>query len=182
MNLNDNIKKILVTQEEIEKRCIELAKELDKDYCDKKPLILSLLKGSMPFTVELTKYMTIPLDYDYMRASSYHGGTVSCGNVAVSIMPSTNLQGRNILIIEDIIDTGTTLSTVVKILEELHPASIEIATLLDKPSRRIVDDIKPKYVGFVIPDEFVVGFGLDYDELYRQLPYVGVLKEEVYKK
>ena len=173
MNLNDNIKKILVTQEEIEKRCIELAKELDKDYCDKKPLILSLLKGSMPFTVELTKYMTIPLD---------HGGTVSFGNVAVSIMPSTNLQGRNILIIEDIIDTGTTLSTVVKILEELHPASIEIATLLDKPSRRIVADIKPKYVGFVIPDEFVVGFGLDYDELYRQLPYVGVLKEEVYKK
>ena len=117
-----------------------------------------------------------------MKASSYHGGTSSTGNVAITVLPASKLEGRHIIIVEDIVDTGFTLSTVVKILKSYNPASIEIASLLDKPSMRKVDDLKLKYVGFVVPAEFVVGYGLDYNELYRQLPYVGVLKEEIYNK
>lgn len=177
-NLNNNIKKVLITEEQIETRCKEIATILDKEYDGKRPVILSLLKGSVPFATHLTSYMNIPIDFDYMKASSYHGGTVSSGNVAVTMMPTLNLENRHVLIVEDIIDTGTTLSTVTKIIQNLKPASLEIVTLLDKPELRKVHDLVPKYVGFVIPNEFVVGFGLDYDELYRQLPYVGVMKTE----
>ena len=182
MNLNNHIEKILVTEEQIDTRCKELGEIINKDYVDKTPILLSLLKGSIPFVANLSKYITIPISFDYMKASSYHGGTKSTGNVAVSVMPSQNLQNRHIIVVEDIVDTGFTLSTVMKLLNDLKPASLEICTLLDKPSMRKVDDLKIKYVGFEIPAEFVVGFGLDYDELYRQLPYVGVLKEEIYKK
>lgn len=182
MNLNNHIEKILVTNEQIEARCKELAFEIDKDYEDKKPVLLSLLRGSIPFVTTLSKYMTIPVEFDYMKASSYHGGTCSTGNVAVTVLPATKLEGRHVIVVEDIVDTGFTLSTVMKILKDYKPASLEIASLLDKPSMRQVQDLSIKYCGFSIPAEFVVGFGLDYDELYRQLPYVGVLKEEVYKK
>ena len=182
MNLNNHIEKILVTNEQIEARCKELALEIDKDYEDKKPVLLSLLRGSIPFVTTLSKYMTIPVEFDYMKASSYHGGTCSTGNVAVTVLPATKLEGRHVIVVEDIVDTGFTLSTVMKILKDYKPASLEIASLLDKPSMRQVQDLSIKYCGFSIPAEFVVGFGLDYDELYRQLPYVGVLKEEVYKK
>lgn len=180
MDINNHIKKVLFTEPEINERCIELASELDKEYEDKKPIMLSLLKGSVPFATMLTKHMKISLEFDYMKASSYHG-TISSGNVAVTLMPSLKLENRHVVIIEDIIDTGTTLSTVTKILQDLHPASLEIVTLLDKPAMRKVNDIKPKYVGFIVPNEFVVGFGLDFNEDYRHLPYVGVLKEEMYK-
>ena len=182
MNLNNHIEKILVTNEQIEARCKELAFEIDKDYEDKKPVLLSLLRGSIPFVTTLSKYMTIPVEFDYMKASSYHGGTCSTGNVAVTVLPATKLEGRHVIVVEDIVDTGFTLSTVMKILKDYKPASLEIASLLDKPSMRQVQDLSIKYCGFSIPAVFVVGFGLDYDELYRQLPYVGVLKEEVYKK
>ena len=182
MNLNNHIEKILVTNEQIEARCKELALEIDKEYEDKKPVLLSLLRGSIPFVTTLSKYMTIPVEFDYMKASSYHGGTCSTGNVAVTVLPATKLEGRHVIVVEDIVDTGFTLSTVMKILKDYKPASLEIASLLDKPSMRQVQDLSIKYCGFSIPAEFVVGFGLDYDELYRQLPYVGVLKEEVYKK
>lgn len=182
MNLNNDIKKILVTNEQIEARCKELAEEIDKEYADKKPILLSLLRGSIPFVATLSKYMTIPVEFDYMKASSYHGGTSSSGNVAVTVLPASKLEGRHVIVVEDIVDTGFTLSTVMKILNESKPASLEIASLLDKPSMRKVQDLSIKYTGFTIPAEFVVGFGLDYDELYRQLPYVGVLKEEVYNK
>lgn len=182
MNLNDNIERVLFSEEEINNRCKELAAVLDKEYADKKPILLSLLRGSIPFVNALARYMTIPMEFDYMRASSYHGGTVSSGHVAVKIMPQSKLEGRHVIVIEDIIDTGTTLSTVTKILQDEHPASLEVCTLLDKPYMRKVNDVVPKYVGFSCPNEFVVGFGLDYDELYRQLPYVGVLKPEVYNK
>ncbi len=180
MDINSNIKKILFTEQEINNRCIVLAKQLDKEYDNKKPIILSLLKGSIPFATMLTKHMTISLEFDYMKVSSYRG-TVSSGNVAVSLMPSLKLENRHVIVVEDIIDTGTTLSTVTKILQDLNPASLEIVTLLDKPSMRKVNDVIPKYIGFTIPNEFVVGFGLDFNEDYRHLPYVGVLKEEMYK-
>ena len=182
MNLNNDIKKILVTNEQIEARCKELGEQIAVDYEDKKPILLSLLRGSIPFVTTLSKYMTIPVEFDYMKASSYHGGTCSTGNVAVTVLPATKLEGRHVIVVEDIVDTGFTLSTVMKILKDYKPASLEIASLLDKPSMRQVKDLSIKYCGFSIPAEFVVGFGLDYDELYRQLPYVGVLKEEVYKK
>ena len=113
--------------------------------------------------------MTIPVEFDYMKASSYHGGTCSTGNVAVTVLPATKLEGRHVIVVEDIVDTGFTLSTVMKILKDYKPASLEIASLLDKPSMRQVQDLSIKYCGFSIPAEFVVGFGLDYDELYRQL-------------
>lgn len=182
MNLNNHIEKILVTNEQIEARCKELALEIDKEYADKKPILLSLLRGSIPFVTTLSKYITIPVEFDYMKASSYHGGTSSTGNVAVTVLPASKLEGRHVIVVEDIVDTGFTLSTVMKILKDYKPASLEIASLLDKPSMRQVHDLSIKYLGFTIPALFVVGFGLDYDELYRQLPYVGVLKEEVYKK
>jgi hypoxanthine phosphoribosyltransferase len=117
-----------------------------------------------------------------MKASSYHGGTTSSGNVAVSVMPASNLENKHVIVVEDIVDTGFTLSTVMKLLSDLKPASLEICTLLDKPEMRKVTDLKVKYIGFEVPAEFVVGYGLDYNELYRQLPYVGVLKEEIYSK
>lgn len=185
MDTNKYVKRVLVTEEQIKARCEELGKQIDKDYAGKTPILLSLLRGSVPFCSELAKHISIEIEFDYMRASSYHGGTVSCGNVAVSVMPQSQLTGRHILIVEDIIDTGTTLDTVVKILQEQNPASIEIVTLLDKPDRRLVE-IKPKYVAFTIPNEFVFGFGLDVAELYRQLPYVAVFNtdylDEVTKK
>ena len=182
MNLNNDIEKILVTEEQIKARCKELGEEINKDYADKKPILLSLLRGSIPFVQTLSKYITIPIEFDYMKASSYHGGTHSSGNVAITVLPASNLEGRHVIVVEDIVDTGFTLSTVMKILNDYKPASLEIASLLDKPTMRKATDISIKYKGFTIPAEFVVGFGLDYDELYRQLPYVGVLKEEIYKK
>lgn len=182
MDLNNTIKKILVTEQEIDNRCKEMAAEISRDYENKKPILLSLLRGSIPFVTNLSKYIPIPIEFDYMKVSSYHGGTTSTGNVAVKVLPSSNLENRHVIVVEDIVDTGFTLNTVMKILNDYHPASLAIATLLDKPSMRKVPDLKLDYVGFEVPAEFVVGFGLDYDELYRQLPYVGVLKEEVYKK
>ena len=151
MNLNNNIKKILVTNEQIEKRCMELAKEIDRDYEDKKPILLSLLRGSIPFVQTLSKYITIPIEFDYMKASSYHGGTHSTGNVAVTVLPGSKLEGRHVIVVEDIVDTGFTLSTVMKILNDQHPSSLEIASLLDKPAMRKVDDLNIKYLGFTIP-------------------------------
>jgi hypoxanthine phosphoribosyltransferase len=182
MNLNDHIKKVLVTEDQINARCKELGELINKEYDGKETVLLSLLRGSVPFVTTLAKYITIPVTFDYMKASSYHGGTTSSGNVAVSVMPASNLENKHVIVVEDIVDTGFTLSTVMKLLSDLKPASLEICTLLDKPEMRKVTDLKLKYIGFEVPAEFVVGYGLDYNELYRQLPYVGVLKEEIYSK
>lgn len=181
MNININIEKVLINEEEISNRCRELSEQISIEYEDKKPLLICTLKGAVSFFSKLAEQITIPLEYDFIKAKSYVG-TSSTGEVRFQYMPSTDLKNRHIIIIEDIIDTGTTLAAIVKELEKAHPASIELACLLDKPSMRKVKTLEAKYTGFKVPNEFVVGFGLDYEEEYRNLPYVGILKPSVYNK
>ncbi|HEO8611233.1 TPA: hypoxanthine phosphoribosyltransferase [Streptococcus suis] len=179
--LDKDIKKILVSEEEIVAKCKELGQILATDYADKNPILVGILKGSIPFMAELMKHIDAHVETDYMVVSSYHGGTESCGTVKIIKDLDNSVAGRHIIFVEDIIDTGRTLKELKELFALRQAASIEIATLLDKPEGRVVE-IEPDYTCFTIPNEFVVGFGLDYDENYRNLPYVGVLKEEVYTK
>lgn len=181
MNINDHIEKVLVTEEELTKRCKEIAEEISKEYEDKTPILICPLKGAVNFFSRICENITVPMIYDFIKASSY-SGTQSLGTVNITYMPTTKLTNRHLIIVEDIIDTGTTLSAVINELKKFNPASIEMACLLDKPSMRKVQTLHPKYIGFSIPNEFVVGFGLDYDEKYRNLPYIGILKPEIYSK
>ena len=181
MNINDHIEKVLVSEEEITKRCKEIAYEISAEYENKTPVLICPLKGAVNFFSRICENITVPMIYDFIKASSY-SGTQSTGTVDITYMPTTKLTNRHLIIVEDIIDTGTTLSFLIKELEKLNPASIEMACLLDKPSMRKVKELKPKYIGFSVPNEFVVGFGLDYEEEYRNLPYIGVLKPEIYTK
>ncbi|MCQ8785186.1 hypoxanthine phosphoribosyltransferase [Streptococcus suis] len=179
--LDKDIKKILVSEEEIVAKCKELGQILATDYADKNPILVGILKGSIPFMAELMKHIDAHLETDYMVVSSYHGGTESSGTVKIIKDLDNSVAGRHIIFVEDIIDTGRTLKELKELFALRQAASIKIATLLDKPEGRVVE-IEPDYTCFTIPNEFVVGFGLDYDENYRNLPYVGVLKEEVYTK
>ncbi len=179
-NLDKAIEKVLVSEEEIIEKSKELGEILTKEYEGKNPLVLGILRGSVPFLAELIKHIDCHLETDFMTVSSYHGGTKSSGEVKLILDVDTAVKGREILIVEDIIDTGRTLKYLKELLEH-RGANVKIVTLLDKPEGRIVE-IKPDYSGFTIPNEFVVGFGLDYEENYRNLPYVGVLKPEVYNK
>ncbi|ASW48803.1 hypoxanthine phosphoribosyltransferase [Streptococcus suis] len=179
--LDKDIKKILVSEEEIVAKCKELGQILATDYADNNPILVGILKGSIPFMAELMKHIDAHVETDYMVVSSYHGGTESCGTVKIIKDLDNSVAGRHIIFIEDIIDTGRTLKELKELFALRQAASIKIATLLDKPEGRVVE-IEPDYTCFTIPNEFVVGFGLDYDENYRNLPYVGVLKEEVYTK
>ncbi|HEL2056541.1 TPA: hypoxanthine phosphoribosyltransferase [Streptococcus suis] len=179
--LDKDIKKILVSEEEIVAKCKELGQILAKDYADKNPILVGILKGSIPFMAELMKHIDTHIETDYMVVSSYHGGTESSGTVKIIKDLDNSVAGRHIIFVEDIIDTGRTLKELKELFALRQAASIKIATLLDKPEGRVVE-IEPDYTCFTIPNEFVVGFGLDYDENYRNLPYVGVLKEEVYTK
>ncbi|HEL1605892.1 hypoxanthine phosphoribosyltransferase [Streptococcus suis] len=179
--LDKDIKKILVSEEEIVAKCKELGQILATDYADKNPILVGILKGSIPFMAELMKHIDAHVETDYMVVSSYHGGTESSGTVKIIKDLDNSVAGRHIIFVEDIIDTGRTLKELKELFDLRQAASIKIATLLDKPEGRVVE-IEPDYTCFTIPNEFVVGFGLDYDENYRNLPYVGVLKEEVYTK
>ena len=179
--LDKDIKKILVSEEEIFEKSKELGQIIAKEYADKKPLLVGILKGSIPFMAELIKHIDAHIETDYMVVSSYHGGTESSGTVKIVKDLDNSVAGRHIIFVEDIIDTGRTLKELKELFALRQAASIKIATLLDKPEGRVVE-IGPDYTCFTIPNEFVVGFGLDYDENYRNLPYVGVLKEEVYTK
>lgn len=179
--LDKDIKKILVSEEEIFEKSKELGQIIAKEYADKKPLLVGILKGSIPFMAELIKHIDTHIETDYMVVSSYHGGTESSGTVKIIKDLDNSVAGRHIIFVEDIIDTGRTLKELKELFALRQAASIKIATLLDKPEGRVVE-IEPDYTCFTIPNEFVVGFGLDYDENYRNLPYVGVLKEEVYTK
>jgi hypoxanthine phosphoribosyltransferase len=177
--LADNVEKVLITEEEIITRCKELGAQISEDYADQYPVIIGLLKGSVPFMAELIKHITIDCEIEFMAVSSY-SGVESMGDVKIVKDLDRSIKGMPVLIVEDIVDTGKTLEKVKELLYSKGASSVKVVSLLDKPDRRIVD-IEAEYVGFKIPNEFVIGFGLDFDQKYRNLPYVGVLKEECYK-
>ena len=179
--LEQDIKKILISHDEIVTAARELGQKLTEDYQGKNPILVGILKGSVPFMAELIKHIDTHIALDFMLVSSYHGGTSSSGVINIIKDMDQDIKGRDILFVEDIIDTGKTLKSLKELFEGRQPASVKIATLLDKPEGRLVE-IEADYTCFTIPNEFVVGYGLDYDENYRNLPYIGVLKEEVYSK
>ncbi|WP_409299073.1 hypoxanthine phosphoribosyltransferase [Peribacillus sp. SCS-26] len=178
--MKNDIENILITEEEIQAKTRELAVRLSEDYKDKFPLAIGVLKGAMPFMSDLLKRVDAYLEMDFMDVSSYGNSTVSSGEVKIIKDLDTSVEGRDIVIIEDIIDSGLTLSYLVELFRYRKAKTIKIVTLLDKPSGRKAD-IKADYAGFIVPDAFVVGYGLDYAEKYRNLPYIGILKPEVYQ-
>ena len=182
--MHKDVERVLLSQEEIEKIVTHLGRRIDEDYAgeDKHLLLLCILKGSVVFMGDLMKHITLPLEIDFMRVSSYGADTKTTGNINIILdLVRKDIQRCDILIVEDIIDSGRTLSYLKRYLEVKGAKSVKTCTLLDKPERREVA-LQADYVGAVIPDEFVVGYGLDYDEKYRALPYVGVLKPSVYTK
>ncbi len=175
-----DVKKILINEEEICKRTNDLATLINEDYKDSKGLILvGLLKGSVPFLAELIKNIHLDMEIDFMDVSSYEG-TESTGDIKVLKDLDRSIKNIDILIVEDIVDTGRTLKTVKELLYNKGANDVKVVTLLDKPTRRVVD-LKAEYVGFEIPDEFVIGFGLDFNQKYRNLPYIAVLKDKLYQ-
>ena len=181
-DMNNDIAKVLISEEQLQAKVAELGAQISRDYVGKDLLLVSILKGSVVFMADLMRAITEPCSIDFMVVSSYGGAnTTSTGLVKIVKDLDQDLSGKDVLIVEDILDTGVTLSNLVPMLKMRNPNSVKICTILDKPSRRKAD-IQPDYCGFEVPDEFVVGYGLDYDEKYRNLPYVGVLKPEVYSK
>ncbi|MCL2559754.1 MAG: hypoxanthine phosphoribosyltransferase [Turicibacter sp.] len=176
--MHQDIEKILLSQPEIEAKSAELAEQLKVDYADKRPILLGLLKGSTMFMADLMKTLDIDLQIDFMDVSSYDGAA-STGDVKIVKDLDLSVRGRHVIIAEDIVDTGRTLERVIELLRSRGAVSVEMVTLLDKPEARIAP-IAAKYVGFTIPKSFVVGYGLDYNEKYRNLPYIGILKQSVY--
>ena len=180
--LDRDIDHILVTEEQLKAKVNELGAQITQDYKGRDLLLVSILKGSVVFMADLMRAIRMPCGIDFMVVSSYGGAnTTSTGLVKIVKDLDQDLSGKDLLIVEDILDTGITLSHLVPMLKLRNPASVRLCTILSKPSRRKAD-IEPDYLGFEVPDEFVVGYGLDYDEKYRNLPYVGVLKPEVYSK
>lgn len=175
------IEKVLISEEKIQEKVKELADAINKQYEGKELFLIGILKGSVPFMADLMKSITIPMTMDFMAVSSYGHSMESSGVVRILKDLDFSIEDKHIIIVEDIIDSGITLSYLIDYLKNRKPASLEIACLLNKKERRKVD-IAVKYVGFEVPDEFVIGYGLDYAEKFRNLPFVGVLKEEVYKK
>jgi hypoxanthine phosphoribosyltransferase len=180
MEKHENVEYVMLTEEQIAARTKELAAQLDKLYEGRTPVVICVLKGSVLFFSELIRNMKTMLTIDFISVSSYGSGTTSSGELKVKQDLSTDIKGRDVLIVEDIIDSGNTLYHLKKMLHQRMPSSVNIVTLLDKPARREVP-MEPDYTGFVIEDEFVIGYGLDYAEEYRNLPYIGVLKRSVYE-
>ena len=177
----NDVERVLLSEEQIAEKVKEIGAQITKDYEGEKLLIITILKGSVIFAADLLREIKIPVEIDFMCLSSYGKGSASSGVVNIVKDLNDPIEGKNVLIIEDILDSGNTLSHLVKLLETRNPKSIKIATLLDKPDRRVAH-VDVAYKGFSIPDEFVVGYGLDYAESYRNLPFVGILKREVYEK
>ena len=169
--------KMLIPEEEVNARIEELGKKISEEYAGKQVHLICILKGSVYFTCELAKRITVPVSLDFMSVSSYGAGTSSSGVVKIGKDLDTTIEGKNVLVVEDIIDSGRTLSYLLQNLKTRNPKSLKLCTLLDKPDRRVCD-VKVDYVGFEIPDEFVVGFGLDLDQQYRNLPYIGCVELE----
>ncbi|HHW92049.1 MAG TPA: hypoxanthine phosphoribosyltransferase [Firmicutes bacterium] len=174
------IKEILIEQERLQQRVQELGAEISRDYRGKELHLICVLKGAVLFLADLSRNMTIPVSFDFMAVSSYGASTETSGVVRILKDLEQSIEGKDVLIVEDIIDSGLTLHYLYKNLYSRKPVSLEICTLLDKPERRAVD-VPVKYCGFSIPDRFVVGYGLDYAEKFRNLPYIGVLKDEVFR-
>lgn len=179
--MHSDVKEVLITEAEIEAKSKELGETLTEYYKDKKEdlVLVALLKGSVPFLAKLVKYIDLDIEYDFMDVSSYEG-MESTRDIKILKDLDRSIKGVNILLVEDIVDTGHTIEAVIKMLLNKGAASVKVVTLLDKPSRREAN-VKAEFIGFEIEDKFVIGFGLDFDEKYRQLPYVGILKDELYK-
>lgn len=179
--MTKDIEKVLLTEEQIQAKVQELGQILSREYADKDPIFVGVLKGVVVFYADMVRRITVPCQFDFMWISSYRG-TESTGSMVVKRDVSADIKGRHVVILEDIYDTGNSLNFTYNHLLAKEPASLKICTLLDKPERRNpAVTLKPDYVGFTIPNEFVVGYGLDYNEHYRNLPYVGVLKPEAYQ-
>ena len=177
----DILEKVLFSKEQLAKRIKELAAQLDKDYAGKTPLMVAILKGSVMFFTDLIREMTLPLEIDFMSISSYGSGVKSTGEVKMIKDLDNKIEGKDVIIVEDIVDSGYTMKYLTHLLEARNPSSIKICALLDKPSRRETD-VAVDYKGFEVGDEFVVGYGLDYAARYRNIPFIGILKRSVYEK
>lgn len=176
---DQEIERVLFSEEELKQRVRELGERITADYAGKAPVLISVLRGSYIFMADLTRSIDLPCTVDFMSVSSYGKGTSSSGQVQITKDLSDDIEGRDVIVVEDILDSGNTLFYLLQLLQARKPASIRLCTLLDKPERR-VKEVAADYSGFTIPDAFVVGYGLDYAEKYRNLPYIGILKPEVY--
>jgi hypoxanthine phosphoribosyltransferase len=180
MGLRDDVAKVLISEGELQARVAELGREINAIYSDDdRPLLICVLKGAFVFLADLTRCLGMRHEVDFMEVSSYGAATESSGVVRILLDLEQNIEGRHVLIVEDIIDSGRTLTYITRNLRTRGPASLRVCTLLSKPARREVD-VTVDFVGFEVPDEFVIGYGLDFDEEYRNLPFIGVLKEEIY--
>ena len=179
--MHKDVEKILVSEEQIAEAVKKIADDINRDLNGEPLLVIVILKGSTPFAMDLIKKLDMPVELDFMQVSSYGKSTVSDGFIKVKRDIEQDITGKNVLIVEDIIDSGNTLFKLKTLFQSRNAKTVRICTLLDKPSRRVVD-VKVDYAGIEIPDEFAIGYGLDYDELYRNLPYIGVLKRSVYEK
>ena len=178
-SMYDDIESVLFTEEQIAEIVRNMGRQISKDYEGKNLVLVSVLKGSLPFMAGLVRQSTIPCSIDFLSVSSYGNGTVTSGEVRILKDLDGSLEGKDLLVVEDILDSGVTLSFLLKTLSARNPASVRLCTFLDKPERRRVD-IHADYVGASVPDAFIVGYGLDYAEKYRNVPYVGILKSEIY--
>lgn len=181
IEMDDCVSSILITHEEIVNKCKEIGTQITEEYKGKRPLLIGLLRGSVPFFAELIKSIKCDMEMDFMDVCSY-ADTHSTGVVNIIKDIKSDVSGKHIIFVEDIVDTGITLDCIINLFKRRKAASIEICTLIDKPEGRVRKNVQPKYCGFLIPNKFVVGFGLDYNQLYRNLPYIGILKEEIYRK
>lgn len=178
--LEKDILKVVVTQEELQEAIKRLGAMLTEEYRDKDVLVIGILRGAAMFMADIIREMDCYLEMDFMDVSSYHGGSQSSGEVKIIKDLDSAVEGRHLLIVEDIIDTGRTLKYIVELLKHRKAASVKVCSLIDKPDARVIKDITADYVGIEVPNEFLVGYGLDYQQKYRNLPYIGVLKPEVY--
>lgn len=179
--MHQDVAKVLISEEQLQQRIRELARQIEADYQGKDLLMVGLLKGAVNFMVDLTRAMQRPVAIDFMAVTSYGASTESSGIVRILKDLDESIQGKHVLIVEDIVDTGLTLKYILELLGQRGPASLRVCTLLNKAERRLVD-LPLDYVGFEVPNEFVIGYGLDYNQIYRNLPYIGVLKPECYQR